>query len=179
MSQRLLTIAFLSPNPDDDWVNRLTALASTHHFCHVELFFESLNLCFSVVWGEKAGFRAKNLSNPNYRVVSLSVTAREYDACLQFCQSVATQGLGFDNQGMWLAWCPIQPCASPSQQTGATFCSKIITEALQFAGLQEVEDLSPASATPSRLYESLRGSTRMVCGSVPFKRHAFMMFSSL
>ena len=80
--QRVLTLGFLRPSPDDHWVNTLSARASSHPFCHVELYFESLQQSFSIMWGESAGFRAKNLSNPNYTLISLMVSAKEYDACL-------------------------------------------------------------------------------------------------
>lgn len=181
-SQRILTLAFLVPVPDDHWANRLSAMASKHPFCHVELYFESLQQSFSIVWGETAGFRGKSLSNPNYTLVSLCVAPKEYDTTLEFCRSAACQGLVFDERGMWMSWSsPLCCCvAGPtSQQRGATFCSKIITEALQFGGLREVEGLDPCSMTPSRLFDCIRGSTRTACNSVPFKRQALMSLQTL
>jgi hypothetical protein len=181
--QRILTLAFLRPSPDDHWVNHLAANMSTHPFCHVELYFEGLQQSFSIMWGETAGFRPKNLSNPNYTLVSLTVSVKEHDASLEFCRSVCSQGIGFDNRGMWLSWigavatCSV--CDIPSQKKGATFCSKIITEALQFGELREVEALRPCTVTPSRLYECVMHSSRMACNSVPFKRQALVMFSTL
>jgi hypothetical protein len=179
--QRILTLAFLRPAPDDHWVNRLAAQASAHPFCHVELFFESMQQSFSIMWGETACFRAKNLSNPNYQVISLSVTAKEYDTTLEFCRSVANQGLVFDDRGMWRSWLPgaVCCCEPNSQQRGSTFCSKIITEALQFGGVGEVEDLRASAATPSRLFERVRKSPRVACNSVPFKRQALLDFSTV
>ncbi len=183
MPQRILTLAFLSPTHDDHWVNRLAAGVSTHPYCHVELFFESIGQSFSIMWGEMAGFRAKNLSNPNYSLISLSVSAKEYDSSLEFCRSVANQNIVFDDRGMWIAWFPSLVCCSAceasSHQKGATFCSKIITEALQFACLQEVEYLSPSATTPGRLFECVRRSSRIACGSVPFKRDAFVALSTV
>jgi len=180
-AQRILTLAFLRPGPDDHWVNRLAARVSAHPFCHVELYFEGLQQSFSVMWGETAGFRAKNLSNPNYTLVSLSVTAKEHDSCLEFCRSVCTQQLVFDDRGMWASWFPTLGCCGEptSQQVGRTFCSKIVVEALQFGGVREVENLRPAVATPSRLYECVRHSGRMTCNGVPFKRQALMVLSTI
>jgi hypothetical protein len=135
------------------------------------------------MWGEQAGFRVKNLSNPNYSLISLAVTAKEYDSVLDFCKSVASQKLVFDNRGMWVSWFPslvcCATCEANSQQKGATFCSKIITEALQFGGLREVEFVHPSAVTPSRLFESIRQSGRIACCSVPFKRQALVALSSL
>jgi hypothetical protein len=181
--QRVLTLGFLSPSADDHWISRLAAGVSTHPFCHVELFFESIGQSFSIMWGELAGFRAKNLSNPNYTLVSLSVSAKEYDSSLEFCRNVSKQKLVFDDRGMWVSWFPTLVCCSaceaPSHQKGGTFCSKIITEALQFAAVREVEPLNPSAVTPSRLYECVRGSTRTICNSVPFKRDAFVLLSTV
>jgi hypothetical protein len=179
--QRILTLAFLRPSPDDHWINRLAARASTHQVCHVELYFESLQQSFSIMWGETANFRAKNLSNPNYTLVSLSVSAKEYDASLEFCRSASSLNLAFDDRGMWGSWLsPVLGCSAcdaTSQQRGLTFCSKVITEALQFAGVREVESLRPAAVTPSRLYECVRHSPRVACNSVPFKRQALSMLA--
>lgn len=183
--QRILTLAFLHPSPDDHWVNRLAARASTHQFCHAELYFESIQQSFSILWGETAGFRAKNLSNPNYSLISLSVTAKEYDATLEFCRSAASQNLVFDDRGMWASWFGRGPltaacCYDPtSQQKGSTFCSKIIAEALQFGDVREAAGLRPSTVTPSRLYESVFRSGRIACNGVPFKRQALMMLSTI
>lgn len=182
--QRVLTLAFLRCNPDDHWLNRLTARVSTHPFCHAELYFESVGQSFSIISEERAGFRNKNLSNPNYELISLLVTQKEYDSCLEFCRAAATHDLGFDDRGMWLSWfAPLHPCCSAcdssSQAKGSTFCSKIITEALLFAGVQEVQGLRPSASTPSRLYARVRHSSRIACNSVPFKRQAFMALSSM
>jgi hypothetical protein len=179
--QRILTLAFLRPSLEDHWVNRLSASVSKHPFCHVELYFESLQQSFSIMWGETAGFRAKNLSNPNYSLISLSVTAKEYDTTLEFCRSAASQNLAFDDRGMWSSWVsPPVCCYDPtSQQKGATFCSKIITEALQFGEIREANGLRASFATPSRLYESVFQSGRVACTGVPFKRQALMTLSTI
>jgi hypothetical protein len=179
----MLTLAFLRAAPDDHWVNRLTGYVSQYPFCHVELYFESINQCFSIMWGETACFRPKNLSNPNYTLVSLCVSFKEYDTCLEYCRSLGGQSLRFDDRGMWASWFPsllcCASCEPPSQHKGMTFCSKVIAEALQFAGVQEVEGLTPAAATPSRLFECVRVSPRIACNSVPFKRQALLLFSTL
>ena len=181
--QRVLTVAFLSPGPTDPWENRLTAAMCTHPFCHAELYFESINQSFSIQSGEKAGFRCKNLSNPNYSLVSILVSNKEYDACLEFCRSISSQDITFDERGMWCSWFPSVVCCAAcqpnSQVRGKTFCSQIISEAMQFAGLSEVEHLHQSATTPSDLYACMRGSLRIACNSVPFKRHALMMTPSL
>ena len=182
-SHRVLTLAFLRPSDTDHWINRLSAKVSTFPFCHVELYFETVQQCFSIMWNERAGFRQKNLSNPNYELISLLVSPKEYDSCLEFCRTSANQQLAFDERGMWMSWClwgcPCAACDRTSSEVGATFCSKIITEALQFAGVKEVQNMRPASVTPSRLHGCVRGSSRMACGSVPYKQNVFLAQSTL
>jgi len=180
-SSRVLTLAFLRPSAEDHWMNRLTASPwiSRYPFCHVELYFEGQGQAFSIMWGETAGLRAKSMANPQYHLVSVCVSTGEYDKALQFCRAVSSQGIIFDDWGMAQSVFPCTCMERNSQQKGSSFCSKVITEALQFGGIREVEDLSPSSATPSRLFECFRASQRLVCNSVPFKRQAFLMFSQL
>ena len=174
----VLSLAFVSPTPDDHWLNRLTAWASRHPFYHVELHLETVDKCFSIQFGDTARLRTKSMANPNYRIVSLSVSSHEYENCLQFCQAAETWDLGFDDPGMYRSWYGTGCCESSSQMVGRTFCSKIITEALQYGHVPEVEHLNPALATPSRLYAAVASSPRVVCSSVPFKRESLARLSS-
>jgi len=167
-----LNVAFMVPTEQDDWVNRLTARASKHPVCHTEIHFETVNQCFSVSTVENAGLRAKSLGNPQYRIVSLGVTAGEYAACLSFCQAATTWDLPLDEMAMWRSYYAPGCCELDSRRAGKTFCSKIVTEALQYAGVSEVAHLNPAITTPSRLYEALYRSPRIICASVPYKRRA-------
>ena len=173
---KVMTLAFLRPSPDDydthqDYlINRLAAACSRYGFCHVELVFDG-GMAFSIQYGGVATLRQRTLSNPNYELVPLSVTGAEYRACLQFCANVSQKGVRFDSLGMYCATFHPGGCLEhPSEQTGSTFCSKIIVEAMRFGGVQEVEGLSPSAATPSRLYAAVRSSERRVCDSVRVSR---------
>jgi hypothetical protein len=181
MSSHVLTLGFLRPGPNDHWLNRLiaTPVVSRHPFCHVELFFENQGQAFSIVWGERACLKAKSLANPQYCLISICASAGEYDKTLQFCRTLSTQGITFDDWSMTRSLCTFACLERNSQEVGSSFCSKLIAEALQFGGVSEVEDLAPASATPSRLYECFRNSPRRVCNSVPYKRQALLMNSCL
>ena len=177
-----LGLAFLHPSADADepWMNRLTGWVSSHNVCHVELYFPTLDQCFSVQSGGVAQLRHKQLSNPGYTVVTLGVSRKEYDDCLCFCKGAV--GIPFADAPMLRAYVhglvtptPILACAeSSSQASGATFCSKIVTEALQFADVREVADLHPACSTPSRLLVAVSGSERRVVGSVPYKERSML-----
>lgn len=168
---RVLTIAFLRiAADDDDRVNRLTACVSRHKFCHAELVFDG-GVSFSIQAGRIAGLRARTLSNPHYELVPLLVSGREYRLCFQFCVSASRGGWCFDSQGMYCSF--FRPgsscgccCDRPSDAVGATFCSKVIVEALQHGGVPEVDRLVPSSTTPSRLYDAVGGSDRRICDSV-------------
>lgn len=160
-----LSLAFLRPPSDEDrWLNKLTAKVSRHGVCHVEMIFEG-NLAFSIYDDSIGPFlRQRTMSNPHYEFVSLSVSHKEYRAALQFCRSVVAEGYAFDNRGMYLASVHPGHCAERSSSAvGRTFCSKIITEALQFADVQEVEGLCPSAVTPSSLFGTVKDSSRRIC----------------
>jgi hypothetical protein len=167
-----LNIAFMSAADSDHWLNRLTARVSRHPFCHTEIHFDTTNQCFSIVANDVAALRTKSLGNPNYRIVSLGVTSSEYHGCLSYCEAATSWGLQFDDNAMYRSYYGCGCCEPSSRMAGSTFCSKIITEALQYGGVREVEHLNPATTTPSRLYEAVHRSPRVVCASVPYKRGA-------
>jgi hypothetical protein len=169
---KVLTLAFVEATRDDDWMNRLTAGVSQHPLCHVELFFPTINQCFSILSGERATMRPKTLANPNYRLVTLAVSEKEYNTCMQFCITACSWELSFDESGMWrsVLCAPFHSCyGRRSQDVGRTFCSKIITEALQFAEIHEAHELNSSLTTPSKLYQAVTRSNRIVCDTVPFK----------
>ena len=178
---KVMTLAFLRPSPDDydthqDYlINRLAAACSRYGFCHVELVFDG-GMAFSIQYGGVATLRQRTLSNPNYELVPLSVTGAEYRACLQFCSNLSQKGVGFDSVGMYCAplragLCGLCACFErSSERAGKTFCSKVIDEAMQVAGVPEVDGLAPSGATPSSLYAAVRASERRVCDSVRVSR---------
>ena len=171
--QRVLTLAFLRPGVNDPSFNHLVASMCKHKICHAELLFED-NRAFSIFAGQQVFFKPRTLSNPDYELISLSVSAMEYTSVYGFCQQAADSCLGFTDVGMVASY--LQPKACPfihtsaSLHTGSTFCSKIVTEALKFGGLPEVERLIPCTTTPSCLYDAVRDSPRKLLCSVPYKR---------
>lgn len=171
--QRVLTLAFLRPGPDDAAFNRLVARVCRHGICHTELVFED-NKAFSIFAGQKVFFKERTFSNPEYELISLAVSPIEYASAYSFCKQAKDYDLGFTDVGMVASY--LQPKSCPCVHTGSslyighTFCSKIVTEALQFASISEVEHLNPCTTTPSCLYEAIKESQRKVIYSVPFKR---------
>lgn len=170
--QRMLTLAFVRPGQDDPLLNRIVARASKHGICHTELVFED-NMSFSIFAGQCVFFKPRTLSNPNYELITLTMSHAEYNNAYAFCKQAASSDIRFTNAGMLAAY--FQPRGCPcintahSRDVGSTFCSKVVTEALQFAGVAEVEGLSPCVTTPSCLYDAVKDSPRNILCSVPFK----------
>jgi hypothetical protein len=169
---RMLTLAFVRPGPRDPVFNRIVARMCRHGICHAELVFED-NMAFSIFAGQQVFFRPRTLSNPDYELVTLSVSHAEYASAYCFCKQAAENAIGFTDVGMLAAYFQPKGCpcinTSSSLSVGHTFCSKIVTEALQFAGVKEAEALSPCTTTPSCLYEAVRDSQRKLLCSVPYK----------
>jgi hypothetical protein len=157
-------------------LNRLVAGMSRHGVCHVEIVFED-DMTFSIFKGGNVYFRQRSFSNPDYHLISITVPNTEYQSVYSYCQSVVTHEIGFSDYGMYASY--LQPRGCPclntceSVQSGNTFCSKIICEALQFAGNSEVEHLIPCTTTPSCLFSAFQDSHRKVLNSVPYKREQF------
>ena len=172
--QRILTIAFLRPGPEEkDWVNNLVAKVSEHGVSHAELVFED-GMSYSIFAGQNLYFKPRTFSNPDYELISLSVSHAEYVSAYNFCQETSGYTIGFTDAGM--VACYFQPRRCPCINTGSsvyvgyTFCSKAITEALKHADVPEVEHLIPCTTSPATLYNAMRDSNRKVLCSVPYKR---------
>jgi len=170
---RILTVAFLKPGPGDPTFNHIVANMCKHKVCHTEIVFED-NMAFSIFAGMNIFFKPRTFSNPDYHLISLSVSQSEYSNAYSFCQQAVEHNLCFTDIGMLSAYFQPQTCpiinTSPSIDLGYTFCSKIVTEALQYASIPEVEHLIPCTTTPSSLYDTLKDSPRKLLNSVPYKR---------
>lgn len=167
---RILTAAFLFPGPYDPPFNQFVAKVSKNKCCHVELVFED-EMAFSIFKGSNLFFKPRSFSNPEYQLISLFVTPAEYTAAYSFCKMAHSHEIGFTDVGMvaaYLQQCPVINTA-PTYEAGYTFCSKVVTEAMQVGGVSEVEHLVPCMTTPSSLYDALSGSPRKVHHTVPFK----------
>jgi hypothetical protein len=172
--QRIIILAFLFPNSQDNPpLNMLVAKVSKYATCHVELVFED-DMSFSIFAGSKLFFKHRTFSNPEYKLLSVAVSHAEYNSLYNFCQSASKHELGFTDVGMYMCYLQPRHCpvfnTPPSVEVGYTFCSKIVTEALQFAGASEAEHLIPCTTSPSCLYGAFKDSPRLVLSSVGYKR---------
>ena len=172
--QRIVTLAFLFPEGGDNpLLNKVVAALSEYRTCHVELVFDD-DMSFSIFAGSKLFFRKRTFSNPDYHLLSFSVPHAEYASLYSFCQSASTHDLGFSDVGMYMCYLQSRQCpvfnTAPSVQAGWTFCSKIVAEALLFAGAPEAEGLIPCTTSPSCLYGAFKDSPRRVLSSVGFRQ---------
>ena len=181
-TQRVLTLAFLRPGPNDPSFNHLVAKVCKHGICHTEIVFED-NMAFSIFAGQRVFFKQRTFSKPEYELISLSVSDKEYSSIYSFCKQAAQFNIGFTDVGMLAAYFQPRDCpcvnTTASMHAGVTFCSKIVTEALQTAGLSEVEHLKPCATTPSCLYDSVRDSQRRLLNSVPYKCNQLKQIGAL
>lgn len=173
LRQRTLKLAFLYPGPEDPLLNRVVARVSKNPVCHVELVFED-DMSFSIFQGSNLFFRHRTFSNPEYKVVALNVSSEEYLKSYFFCQEAVKHDFVFTDVGMLGSYfqprhCPFL-CSSPSGYSGSTFCSKIVTEALQFGEIPEVAHLIPSTTTPSLLLDTVGESPRCVLDTVQFRK---------
>lgn len=171
---RILTVAFLFPDSRyNPLLNTLVARISKHKTCHVELVFED-DMAFSIFAGSNLFFKQRTFNNPDYVLIPLSIPNAEYATLYNFCQSVVTHDICFTDVGMVFSYLQPKHCpfinTAPSMQLGQTFCSKIVAEALQFAGTPEVEHLIPCTTTPSCLYDAFKDSPRKIMSSVGSRR---------
>ena len=172
---RFINLAFLhdSGEPDEPWMNRLTAFVSKNKVFHVELGFEDQNH-FSIMHGGCVTFRQKTLDNPCYEIVSLAVTGEQYLKLYVLCSQLAKRNITYDDWGVWALYMykctpPICSCCTKGAyiEEPKTFCSKIVTAVLQTVDVVEVQHLYPPTTTPSDLMEAVMGSHNT---TVPYTR---------
>jgi len=167
--KKLLVLAFKRPDPKDPWINHLAAWWC-HGFCHVELILETVGkerLAFSIEGGGKSRMAVKTFAGEDYKFVELIVSMDEHKRVCDFCDSAAYAKYPYGNLAMVLAILPSGCVSSRSSKLWGTFCSKIVTEALQRGGLEEVETLNPSYTTPATLFRAVERSKRRTTDPLP------------
>ena len=161
-----LTLIFRRPAKTDGRANRLLSKITGGRI-HVDLVLERLPsdecLVFSIRRGGSAGLSLKTYTkDPAYEYVKLVVPKGEHDRVSEFCEHMARKHLSYGH--IALAWMcfpfKLQCLNTQSSATWGTFCSKIVTEALQYGGLQETLDLCPSFTSPEQLFRCLERSPR-------------------
>lgn len=173
----VISILFLKPlRREEVLANRVAAwfgwLVHGNNFHHAELCipYRGGQMSSSVYQGETVSLtQVKSFANPGYIVHSMTVTNDELVKLTQFMVESHQQKVRFDACGMYLALLPFHICRSSK---GKTFCSKYVTDALQHAGILDVQGVNSSIVTPARLYQLLQvdPEKRMVVGSVAYKQ---------
>ncbi len=102
-------------------------------------------------------FHEKEYQREGYTSIGLRINKNMHDALVFFCQDASARGVKFDYLGMARACLPI---VLMPHDPSLTFCSKFVTDALQYAGIEEVTELESRMTTPSALYRHVRTKLR-------------------
>ncbi len=77
----------------------------------------------------------QDYSRDGYTAIGLRIDKEKHMKLLAFCQRAAASNIGFDGYAMARSCLPfVFMPDNPSK----TFCSKYVTDALQFAGIEEL-----------------------------------------
>jgi hypothetical protein len=150
------------PQPGDHMLNHLVRFCDGP-FSHSEISFEDGMAC-SVFNGEQVFLEHRTYKNPNYVPVTLLLKQEQYTKVREFCARNARDGVGFDQFGMFASILPVHVSVARKDRT---FCSRLVTEALQHGGVACVQHLDPARTTPSGLHAVLAAASPGVIDTVP------------
>lgn len=165
-------LLFYKPNNSDPFLNKLVAFFDGP-FCHVEMAFperygeepwEKEIWGSSIFQGETVFFKPKTYKREGYVSFAIEVSPSQLYKIRSFCKQQMTSKVPFCIRSMYAAYLPFTIYTNDS----VTFCSKHVTCALQYGGIEMVFGLSASSMTPSRLYNLLRSKTPIV-QAVPSK----------
>jgi hypothetical protein len=160
--KRKINVMFYRPPPSDVFLNQLVALYDPP-YSHVELSFED-GMASSIFNGETVFMCARTFSNPNYDIVTVTVSEEGYRRARAFCAHAHRTKVGFDSFGMFAAMLPVQLLAPKHDKT---FCSRFVLEALQQAQLPGVHAENSMRMTPSRLYAIVSKQAGLMVDTVP------------
>lgn len=180
-------------DPSSDASGRVNKLVASVDgpFCHCELHFSD-GYAFTIYMGGAAMLRSRRFSSPNYRIVEVRCTPEQQKHCREFAEDVVKVGVPFSKLRMMNAFLQMQwPGAdSPaslvvplSHKTHGSFCSELVTEALQTGGVLS-RSVAAQYVTPSGLVRLLQqeaprtveGNPVPVCSVVPGHRTAALGF---
>jgi hypothetical protein len=146
---KALRVWFYDPTADSEGlVNKLVARLDPP-FCHVEVQFADECAC-SIYMGSAVVLRKRTFDSPNYTCLRLPCNNVQHTLAAGHAEHVHSRGLVFSSLQMTscLLW------TRASTNTTHTFCSKLVTEILQQAGLLEA-DIDAQSTSPSALHRLL------------------------
>ena len=143
------------PTEKDLKINQLVSYMDPP-YCHTELVFED-GQASSIYAGETVFMHKRKYSNPNYKIITLEVSEKDYYAAYAHCKYAMENGVSFSRLAMYAAFLPWQVVPSNNKYT---FCSHLVTQALIKANVCELEGCNPMTMSPSKLHKALEASGR-------------------
>lgn len=183
-----ILLMFYEPQEGDHYFNHIVKSLSSGTFSHVEISFPTYSRKYipqqkktqdirilygsSIFQNGKVFFHEKQYSRSGYTSIGILTSRHKHDMLIAYCQTAAQKGIKFDGYGMLCACLPI--IITP-HKPDATFCSKFVTDALQYANISEVNDIDSRNTTPSSLYNHIRSKmhTRSVVTASPARLQQF------
>ncbi len=168
-------LLFYKPTPTDPLQNRIVSYFDKP-FCHVEMAFcdkfgeepwERLVWGSSIYQNETVFYKQKTYKRDGYVSIAIEVTLPQMQRLRGFCRFHSLRATPFSVPGMYLAYLPVQLL-----NTEATFCSKFVAMALQYAEVPALNGINPALTTPSMLHRLLE--RQAILQVVPSRMLAFM-----
>jgi hypothetical protein len=156
---KTLRVWFYDPAADSEgFVNKLVSRLDSP-FCHVEVQLSDDRSC-SIYMGSKVLLRPRTFDSPNYSCLHVPCSDVQHTLATGHAEHMYSQGLTFSSLQMTscFLWSPAS--SSPYH----TFCSKLVTEILQQAGVLGT-NIDAQKTSPSalhRLLEPLSQQKRVV-----------------
>jgi hypothetical protein len=169
MKDRLIIVAFYSPQGDDPWLNRLVATVDGPS-CHVELAFpeglftESKNQhtmdAVCVYQGGNVEIVKKRYSKDSYKLFYVPVTSTQWTLMREKAVKICQAKIAFSQYAMIATFVQVLPTFAVVSDNNATCCSILTTQLLQHGGVLE-KDINARRTTPSCLAKMLKKSTNV------------------
>ena len=141
-------------------------------FCHVKAQFEDDSAC-SVYMGSQVVHRKRTFDSPNYACVRVPCTLAQHQAALRQAQELCRSGLAFSSVQMYASMMWPSSAASAS----GTFCSKLVVDIMQHAGILPADILSH-KVTPSALHRLAVPLARAPVQAAPNQRTCALDFKT-
>lgn len=141
-------LGFYRTHKGDHWMNKLAAAWTLSDLTHVELVFSD-ETAFSVWSGDVAFLRPREHAE-HYVFVSLPISPREEQILRRHCEAVVASGAAVFNKRRMM----FGRFADALGYGGGTFCSEMITRALQVVGV--FTHLIPYRTSPKVLYDEAK-----------------------
>lgn len=159
-------LLFYKPSSTDPLLNKVVA-AFDGPFSHVEMAFperfgeepwEKEVWGSSIFQGETVFYKPKTYKREGYVSFAIEVSTAQLYKIRSYCKQQMNAKMPFCIMSMYMAYIPFDLYNNEK----ATFCSKHVTNALQYGDIDLVRGINPRTTTPSRLYKLLKAKTPIV-----------------